>query len=93
MASLKINDLELSLALDYDAMRSVQGAGSGTWVINAFPPYFQPVASVVPSVNYYQITNNYTLVDKMVNQYTSVNVNNSGANSNINAVLLTSLNS
>ena len=80
MASLKINDLELSLALDYDAMRSVQGAGSGTWVIGAFQPYFQPVASIVPSVNYYQVTNNYTLVDKMVNQYTSVNVNNTGAN-------------
>lgn len=93
MASLKIIDLDPSLALDYNSMRCIRGAGSGTWVINAFQPYFQPVASVVPSVSYYQITNNYTLVDKMVNQYTNVNVNNSGANSNINAVLLTSLNS
>jgi len=43
--------------------------------------------------NYFeQITNNnYTYIGQMVNQTTTVDINNSGANSSINAVLLTSL--
>ena len=91
MASITINDLALTAALDRKAMLSIQGAGGAPWVIGAFRPFVPSAPSVGPMVNYFQITNNYLHVDQMVNQFTTVDINNSGANSSINAVLLTSL--
>jgi len=92
MASITINDLAVSAALDRKAMLSIQGAGGAPWVIGAFQPFVASIPNVGPVVNYFQITNNYLQVDQMVNQFTTVNIDNSGANSNINAVLLSSLN-
>jgi hypothetical protein len=96
MASITFNDLPLSEVLDRKAMRSIQGAaGEGNWVVGAFPAYVAPVVrspSVVQVFDYLQqITNNYTYVGQMVNQVTTVDITNSGANSTNNAVLLTSL--
>jgi hypothetical protein len=96
MASITINDLPSSEVLDRKAMRSVQGAaGEGNWVLGAFPSYFAPIVnnpSVLQVFNYWQqINNNYTYVGQMVNQVTTVDITNSGANSTNNAVLLTSL--
>jgi hypothetical protein len=95
MASIKLTDLALSEALDREAMRSIRGAdGEGDWVLSAFPYYSAPasVPSGVQVFNYWQqITNNYTYIGKMVNQVTTVDIANSGANSTNNAVLLTSL--
>jgi hypothetical protein len=96
MAITTIVDLPGSRALDYKASLAISGAGAGDWCIGAFQPYIAPVA--VPSAtqvfNYFeQITNNnVTYIGQMVNQTTTVDINNSGANSSINAVLLTSLN-
>ena len=95
MASISLIDLPLSEVLDRQAMRSLRGAaGEGNWVLGAFPA-FAPIASspsVVQVFNYMQqITNNYTYVGQMVNQTTTVDIANSGANSTNNAVLLTSL--
>ena len=92
MASITINDLALSEALDRKAMVSIRGA-SGAWTIGAFRPFVAPAPGIVPVVNYFQVTNNYVHVDKMVNQITNVDIDNSGANSSVNAVLLTSLGS
>jgi hypothetical protein len=92
MASITINDLAHSSALDRKAMLSVRGAGGAAWAIGAFRPFAASAPNMVPVVNYFEITNNYTHVDQMVNQFTTVNIDNSGANSNINAVLLSSLN-
>jgi hypothetical protein len=96
MASIKLIDLPQSEVLDRHAMRSLRGAaGEGNWVLGAFPGYVAPVAhggSVFQVFNYMQdITNNYMYVGQMVNQTTSVNINNTGDNSTNNAVLLTSL--
>jgi hypothetical protein len=96
MASIMLNDLALSEVLDRKAMRSIQGAGGeGNWVLGAFAPYVAPIvpgASVMQVFNsWQQITNNYTYVGQMVNQVTTVDITNSGANSTNNAVLLTSL--
>jgi hypothetical protein len=95
MTSITFNDLPRSEVLDRKAMWSIRGAdGEGNWVLGAFPAY---VAPIVPSAsmqvfNYMQqITNNYTYVGQMVNQVTTVDITNSGANSTNNAVLLTSL--
>ena len=96
MASIKFSDLVRSEVLDRQAMRSIRGAaGEGNWVLGAFPAYVAPVAhspSVMQVFNYMQdITNNYTYIGQMVNQTTTVDITNSGANSTNNAVLLTSL--
>ena len=87
MASITLNDLALNEALDRKAMLSIQGAG-GQWVIGTFPPFVASAPSAVPVVNYFQNINNY-----VNDQFTTVDINNSGANSNINAVLLSSLSS
>jgi hypothetical protein len=95
MASITLNDLALSEALDRKAMQSFQGgAQDGLWCVGAFPGPVVPVAfpRSVEVFNFWQqINNNYTYIAQMVNQTTTVDVNNSGANSSINAVLLTSL--
>jgi len=94
MASITLNDLVLSEALDRKAMQSLRGAaGEGNWVLGAFPVYApMPVAGSTEVFNLFQqITNNNTYIGKMVNQTTTVNITNSGANSTNNAVLLSSL--
>ena len=88
MAAITINDLPANLALDRQAMSSIRGAGA-PWVF-AFRPYVEASPSVVPVVNFYQINNSF-FAEQMINQSQTVNINNSGANSNINAVLLSSL--
>jgi len=80
MAITTIVDLPKSRALDYQARLAITGAGAGDWCIGAFQPYIAPVA--VPSA---------TQVFNYFDQTTTVDINNSGANSSINAVLLTSL--
>ena len=93
MASITLNDLALSEALDRKAMLSIQGADGG-WVIGAFPCWVAPVAipRAVQVFNFWQqITNNYTYIGQMVTQTTNVAITNSGANSSNNAVVLPSL--
>jgi hypothetical protein len=92
MPSITINDLALSEALDRKAMLSIRGA-NGAWVIGAFRPFTEPSRGVVPVVNYYQITNNYLIVDKMINQFTNVEIANTGDNANLTTVLFNSLGS
>jgi hypothetical protein len=94
MTSITLNDLVLTEDLDREAMRSIQGAaGEGNWVLGAFPVYAPPVPAGATEVFnlFQQITNNNTYIGHMVNQTTTVNITNSGANSTNNAVLLTSL--
>ena len=95
MASITFNDLVLSEDIDREAMRSIQGAaGEGNWVLGAFPVYAPPlaVAGATEVFNLFQqITNNNTYIGQMVNQTTTVDITNSGANSTNNAVLLSSL--
>jgi hypothetical protein len=92
MASITIKDLALSQALDRKAMLCIQGA-NGLWTVGAFKAFAPAVASVVPVVNYFQLTNNYsyTYVDKMITQVTNLNVNSSGNNSPVTAVVISSL--
>ena len=94
MACITLNDLALSEELDREAMRSLRGAvGEGNWVLGAFPLYAPvPLGGGTEVFNLFQqITNNNIYIGKMVNQTTTVDITNSGANSTNNAVLLTSL--
>lgn len=92
MATLTITDLPLSRALDVQAMASLRGAAGAPWVFGVARPFAPPVASIVPSVNYYNITNNFTFIDKMVNQFTTLDID-AGDNSPVTAVVINSLNS
>ena len=81
MAIMTITDLPISRALDYKAMSAIRGAGMGDWVMYAFLPYQPPVASVLPSINFYQI--NY-VADNLTLQTQNIDVNNSAAGASIN---------
>jgi len=85
---ITIADLPVSFALDVKVMSSLRGAGGAPWVFGAFQPFFEPAPSVGSAVNFFQITNNYTYIDKVVNQFTTLDIKNSGDNSPITAVLL-----
>jgi hypothetical protein len=89
MSLITIKDLRKDLALDRKAMSSIRGAGGAPWVF-AFKPHQEAFSSfgVGPAVNLYQVTNNI-FAEQIVNK--SVNINNSGDNSTINAVLISSL--
>lgn len=95
MAALIIADLRADRALDRAAMATVRGGLS--WVNGAFALPLAP--SAVPAYNFLQvnniqntITNNLYQVEEMVNHYQIVNIDNQGANSNITAVVISSLN-
>jgi hypothetical protein len=86
MAMITITDLPMSRALDVHAMMSLRGASGAPWV---FAP---PVSSIMPAMNYYNVTNNFTFIDKMVNQFSTLDID-SGDNSPVTAVVINSLNS
>ena len=90
MAAITINDLPINRDLDRQAMSAIRGAGGAPWVFGAFRPYVEASPSVAPVVNFFQVNNSF-FANQMINQSQTVNINNSGANSNINAVLLGSV--
>ena len=83
MATLTINDLLASYALDRKAMARVRGAGA-PWVFGWISPFVNASPRQPQQINFYQI-NNYA--DQMINQYQIVSVNNSGANANLNVAV------
>ena len=79
MAKTTIHDLSMSRALDYKAMAAVRGGGGAPWVF-AFRPLVR--ASAIAPIVYNQITN--FIAENLTLQFQNINVENSGANSNIN---------
>jgi hypothetical protein len=93
MAALIIADLPVDRALDRAAMASIRGGLS--WVNGAFALPVTP--GVMPAYNFMQVNNiqniqNNLYVEEMVNHYQIVDIANQGANSNITAVVISSLN-
>ncbi len=100
MAVITLNDLPTNRALDRQAMSSIRGAGGAPWVFGAFRPFVRAMPSaVMPVVNFFQTENNFYQIDnsihldQSVNQFQTVQINNSGNNASINAVLVGSLSS
>jgi hypothetical protein len=83
MASITVNDLSLNLALDRKAMAAIRGGGGAPWVYGWIQPYVPQSSSVGPVVNLYDVTNNF-YANQMINTFQSVDVRNTGSNSNIN---------
>ena len=82
MASITVNDLSLNVALDRKAMAAICGGDGAPWLYGWIQPYVRDTPSFGPVVNLYEITNNF-YANQMINQFQSVDVRNTGANSNI----------
>jgi hypothetical protein len=93
MAHLIIADLPADRALDRAAMAVVRGGLS--WVNGAFALPLPPSAPAFGALQVNNIdqtvNNNLYMVEEMVNHYQVVNIDNQGANSNITAVVISSL--
>jgi hypothetical protein len=83
MASISINDLPASTALDRKAMSAIRGAGA-PWVFGWIRPFVGGSPNQLPVINFYQINN---FADQMINQFQTVSVNNSGANATLNVTV------
>ncbi|RJG00401.1 hypothetical protein [Noviherbaspirillum sedimenti] len=83
MAAITIKDLRTSRELDRKAMSCVRGAGA-PWVYGWIRPHTTSSGSFGTVINFFQV-NNYA--EQMVNQFQTVEINNTGANSNINVGL------
>ena len=84
MAAITISDLNTACTLDRKAMSFIKGAGGAPWVYGIAVP-FRETPAFGPVVNFYQINNSF-YANQMINQYQTIDVNNSGANSNISVV-------
>ncbi|SEA30113.1 hypothetical protein [Paraburkholderia sartisoli] len=82
MASITVNDLSLNLALDRKAMAAIRGGGGAPWVYGWIQPYVRETPSFGPTVNLYEISNSF-YANQMINTFQSVDVNNTGSNSNV----------
>jgi hypothetical protein len=83
MASIAIHDLSHNLALDRKAMTAIRGGDGAPWVFGWIQPYVRSSPSIGPVVNLYDVQNNF-YAGQMINQFQTVDVHNSGANSHIN---------
>lgn len=79
MATTTIHDLPMSRALDYKAMSAVGGGAGAPWVF-AFRPFVSASERIAPVIN--NITN--FIAENLTLQFQNINVENSGANSQIN---------
>lgn len=80
MATLKINDLPASKTLDREAMSRIRGAAGAPWVFGWIRPFVDASPSQFPVINFYQINN---FAEQMINQFQTVSVINSAANSTL----------
>jgi len=82
MSAIVVEDLPRDITLDHQAMAAVEGGGGAPWIYGWITPYSPSEPSVGPVVNLYEVNNNF-YAQQMINQFQSVDVRNSGANSNI----------
>jgi hypothetical protein len=85
MASIRIDDLPTNQALDAKAMSRIRGGGA-PWIYGWITAFDPEARSRLPVFNFYQ-TNNSFFADQMINQFQTVQVNNTGAGANINVAL------
>ena len=85
MASITICDLPRNQALDAKAMSSIHGGGA-PWVYGWITPFDPEARNRLPVFNFYQINNSF-FAEQMINQFQTVQVNNTAPNSNISVAL------
>lgn len=84
MATIHIEDLPASLALDRKAMSRIHGGGGAPWIFGWIQPFVDASPAQYPVINFYQINN---FADQMINQFQTVSVNNTGANATLNVAV------
>ncbi len=78
MATITINDLPASYTLDRKALAHIRGAGA-EWVYGWITPFVEASQrGPAPVINFFQINN---FADQMINQFQTISVLNTGANS------------
>jgi hypothetical protein len=79
MATITINDLPASYTLDRKALANIRGAGA-EWVYGWITPFVEASSrgGQAPVINFFQINN---FADQMINQFQTISVLNTGANS------------
>jgi hypothetical protein len=91
MAAITITDLHQDRALDRTAIARIHGGAGAPFVYGWIQPYIPPQSSsaVFPAMNFYQINNTSIFyAEQVVNQFQTIEINNSAASSNITAVLI-----
>jgi len=91
MTAITISDLPQHRALDRDSIACIRGAAGAPFVYGWIQPYIppQPSTAVFPAMNFYQINNTSIFyAEQVVNQFQTIEINNSAASSNITAVLI-----
>jgi hypothetical protein len=91
MTAITISDLPQHRALHRDAIACIRGAAGAPFVYGWIQPYIppRPAVAAVPLMNFYQINNtNIFYAEQVVNQFQTIEINNSAASSNITAVLV-----
>jgi hypothetical protein len=81
MPAITVEDLPRDQTLDREAMLCIHGGGA-PWVYGWITPYVSSQPSIGPVVNLYEISNTF-YADQMINQFQTIDVHNTGANSNI----------
>ena len=85
MAAITISDLNTACTLDRKAMSFIKGGNFGEWTRGIAVPFIRETPAFGPVVNFYQINNSF-YANQMINQYQTIDINNSGFNSNISVV-------
>jgi hypothetical protein len=91
MTAITISDLPQQRALDRDSIACIRGAAGAPFVYGWIQPYIppQPAVAGFPLINFYQINNtNIFYAEQVVNQFQTVEINNSAPGSNITAVVI-----
>jgi hypothetical protein len=88
MASLTINDLPTSRALDYCAMASISGAGGAPWVHGAFAPFVPESDRLLPTINFFQTNNynNFFIADQLNIQIQNIDVETAADTAVVNVI-------
>ena len=82
---MTIDDLPRNQALDAKAMSSIRGGGA-PWVYGWITPYDPEARNPFPVLNFYQVNNSF-YAEQMINQFQTVQVNNTAPGSNISVAL------
>jgi hypothetical protein len=91
MTAITISDLPQQRALDRDSIACIRGAAGAPFVYGWIQPYIppQPAVAGFPLMNFYQINNTSIFyAEQVVNQFQTVEINNSAPSSNITAVVI-----
>ena len=92
MTAITISDLRQDRALDRAVIACIRGGAGAPFVYGWIQPYSPPQpssAAVFPAMNFYQINNTSIFyAEQVINQFQTIEINNSAASSNITAVLV-----